>query len=107
MSLPQFLPDLPAGYRWQLCVGDSNGGREVTHDYYAESDANEARIWSDGAGEPELVLMRTGDFGYWGEKGLRKWEIVGQCPDGLMAWEQFETLSDVARRIQLPEVATP
>lgn len=109
MSDPGFLPELPDGYHWQLCVGDSNGGRDITGDYYAECDANEARIWPED-GEPVLVLMRTGDFGYWGptgvdgEGGLRKWEIVGQCPDGLMEWEQFETLSQIPHRIKLEEV---
>lgn len=92
-----FLPELPQGYHWQLCAEDS---REVTSDYYAESDATEARIWHEAGDAPEIVLTRTGEFGYWGEAGLRKWAIEGECPAGLMEWEQFEVLSEVARRIK-------
>jgi hypothetical protein len=93
-----FLPKLPEGYSWQLCAEDSH---EVTSDYYAESDAVEARIWHEAGDGPEIVLKRTGEYGHWGAEGLRKWVIDGPCPAGLMDWEQFETLSEVSRRIKL------
>lgn len=102
--MTDFLPELPDGYSWQLCTED---GRDCTGDYLAECDAVEARIWCEN-GDPVLVLKRTGDFGYWGpggvdgEGGLRKWTIEGHAPDGLMDWEQFETLSQIPHRINLP-----
>ena len=91
-----FLPDLPSGYHWQLCADDE----DITSDYYAESDATEARIWTETS-DLVLHMTRTGDHGYWGMNGLRKWVIEGQPPEGLMSWEQFETLSDVGHRLHL------
>ena len=93
--LSNFLPKLPEGFRWQLFTED---GCDCTDDYLAECVAHEARIWSVAA-EPLLVLQRTGDFGFWGEEGQRKWVIVGPCPEGLMDWEQFETLSSTTHRL--------
>jgi hypothetical protein len=97
------LPELPSDYHWQLITEDR---RNCTDDYLAECDAVEARIWCEN-GDPVLVLKRTGDFGYWGpggvdgEGGLRKWTIEGHAPEGLMDWEQFETLSQITYRITL------
>lgn len=105
-----FLPELPEGYRWQI-IGED--GTEITGDYYAECDAIEARIWAENGDAPELVLTRTGDYGYWGpdgpshEGGLRQWAIETvpeMTPKGLYHWEQFEVLADVGRRVQLPEI---
>ncbi len=100
-----FLPDLPDGYHWQVCRGE----QDITGDYYAESEATEARIWTESA-DLVLCLTRTGDYGYWGadgpdhEGGLRKWQVQGQAPEGLMDWEQFETLSEIGHRLQLEPV---
>lgn len=99
-----FLPELPAGYRWQL-IGED--GTEITDDYYAECDAIEARIWTENGDAPELVLTRTGDYGYWGPDGDRKWAIETaseMTPKGLYHWEQFDVLADVGRRVQLPDI---
>ena len=97
-----FLPNLPTGYIWQLA---RESGDECTGDYYAESDAYLARIWAEGADEPEIELTRTGAEGFWGREGLKRWAIASvQVPDGLMDWEEFETLSEVARRIKLESV---
>lgn len=95
--MSDFLPPLPAGYCWQLVAED---GRDCTGDYYAETDAVEARIWTDSS-DIVLVLKRTGDHGHWGGDGLRKWEIEGMAPQGLHDWEQFEVLSDIPHRLAL------
>lgn len=95
---PSTLPVLPDGWRWQLTDNDKN---ECTGSHYAEVDAVEARIWHED--DVLLVLTRTGDFGHWGADGLRKWAIQGFCPEGLMEWEHFETLSDVAHRLAAPK----
>lgn len=102
--MTDFLPELPAGYRWQLCNADRG---DITGEYLAECEADEARIWSAGD-DVMLALKRTGDFGFWGpggvdgEGGLRKWTIVGQVPEGLHDWEQFETLAQIPHRLSLP-----
>jgi hypothetical protein len=102
--MTDFLPELPEGYHWQLITEDR---RDCTAEYMAEPDAVEARLWCDN-GDAVVVLKRTGDFGYWGpngvggEGGLRKWVIEGQAPQGLYDWEQFETLSQITHRIDLP-----
>jgi hypothetical protein len=98
--MSDFAPELPEGYHWQFC----KAGDDITGDYYAESDADEARIWCENA-DLVLCLKRTGDHGYWGEQrqdgeqGLRKWEIEGQAPEGLFSWEQFEVLAGIPQRI--------
>lgn len=103
--MTDFLPELPRGYSWQLC--DTVRNQDITANYLAECDADEARIWCEN-GDPVLVLKRTGDFGFWGsggvdgEGGLRKWVIVGLAPEGLHDWEQFETLSEIPHRLNLP-----
>lgn len=97
-----FLPELREGYRWQLTA---EGGWDCTGEYYAETDAVEARIWHEDV--PVLVLTRTGDWDYWGSDGidgtggLRTWAIQGPAPEGLMDWEQFVTLSQIPHRIHL------
>jgi hypothetical protein len=105
-----FLPALPTGYHWQLCGED---GAEITGDYYAECDATEARIWAESGDAPEIVLTRTGSWGYWGpdgpshEGGLRQWAIetpVEMIPEGLYSGEEFTALADVGRRIKLAEI---
>jgi hypothetical protein len=98
-----FLPELPDGYHWQVWLD----GQDITEDYYAECEADEAFIWTVAPVAMVVHLTRIGDYGYWGadgpdhEGGLRKWQIMNVVPDGLHAWEQFETLAEVGRRIKL------
>lgn len=92
--MPDFAPKLPDGYHWQF----GKNGNDITGDYYAESDADTARIWCEN-GDLVLALTRTGDLGYWGKDGPRKWAIEGQAPEGLHEWEQFEVLADIPHRI--------